>query len=171
MIGEQLPINDTVTYVVDHRRIPVPVQENFEGLTLPPDGWTTSNGFVTNTHNNISNVLAVNMYSGSQTFTWDTPRFGVISAGDSLYFDYRITNWSAGTDPTILSADTKMEVQVSNDCGANFVTIYTINSLNHVPSVDLKSIRVSLGQFAGSSIVVRFLGTWERATSGSTSTT
>ncbi len=87
--GEQNAINDTVTYVVDHRPNPVPFQEDFE--TGLPAGWQT-NGFVTGFHNNISQVLAVNLYSFNPSTTTELPRYGVISDGDSLRFDYRITN-------------------------------------------------------------------------------
>jgi hypothetical protein len=163
LTGEQMPSNDTVVYMVNHKPIPVPFVENFEDPILAgliPAGWTSTGGSVTNLHNNVSHVYGINMYINNSSFTLDAPRFGVISANDSLRFDYRITNWSSGTVPTILVPGTKIEVQASTDCGQTFQTIYTISSVNHVPSVTMKSVNVGLGQFAGQSIRLRYLGTW-----------
>ncbi len=159
LLDEQNLLNDTVSYSVDHRPLPVPFQENFEGMLLPA-GWV-SNGFVTNTHNNISYVLAFNLWSASTQFTHELPRYGALGQNDTLRFDYRISDFSgSGTVATTLGIGNKIEVQVSDDCGANYTTLYTINALTHVPSLNLKTIKVGLGAYAGESIRIRFKGTW-----------
>jgi hypothetical protein len=158
---ELAPANDTAYYTVSHVARPVPFQENFESSLQVPEGWAvTNNFFVTNAHNNISNVLAINMYGSTPAFTIDLPRYGLINTGDSLRFDYRITDWSAGTNPTTLSGDTKIEVQISTNCGETFSTVYTISNLTHTPSVALKTRYINLSNYAGQAIIVRFKGTW-----------
>jgi hypothetical protein len=151
--------NDTLTYTVSHLPRPVPFSENFEAGTFIPDGWS-SFGFVTSSHNNISNVLAYNLYQFNPSFTHTTPRYGVISEGDSLRFDYRISNFSAGTTATVLTSGDKIEVRVSTDCGGSFTTLYVITDTSHTPSVALQTLKLDLSAFAGESINIQFRGTW-----------
>ncbi|MBK8558064.1 MAG: T9SS type A sorting domain-containing protein [Lewinellaceae bacterium] len=158
LVGEQNPFNDTVTYYVSHLPRPVPFQENFESMQIP-SGWT-SPGFVTNSHNNNSYVLAFNLYSFNSTFNHVLPRYGFLSATDTLKFDYRITNYSAGTVATVLSATDHIDVQISTDCGSTYQTIYTINSTTHTPMVGLKTVKLGLGQYAGEAVRIRFAGFW-----------
>lgn len=159
LLDEQDLTNDTATYTVDHRPLAAPFVENFEAMQLP-DGWT-SNGFVTNTHNNISYVLAHNLWSANPQFTHELPRYGPLGPNDSLRFDYRISNFSgAGTIPTVLGLGNKIEVQISDDCGESYQTVYSINSLNHTPLIELQTINIGLSNYAGEGIRIRFLGTW-----------
>ena len=153
--------NDTLTYTVNHLPRPIPFQENFNAALTIPDGWTvSSSAFVTNAHNNTSNVLAFNLYSFNNTFTYDLPRYGTIGATDSLRFDYRMTNWSLGTVATVLTAGTKMEVQASTDCGATYNTIYTVDAQTHTPTVPMTTRKISLASLAGMNVRFRFVGTW-----------
>lgn len=156
--------NDTITYFVSHAPDPLPFHENFEGLGAPPTDWTyfPSFGFsVTNAHNNISKVLAFNLYSGSTEFTADMPRMGNVQAGDSLYFSYRITNFaSQGQTPTVLQNGSKIDIQVSTDCGDTYQTINSITTFNHTPTIALRVRKISLDAFVGQAIKIRFAGTW-----------
>lgn len=163
--GDQATQNDTVTYFVSHIAKPIPYQEDFESHTVPPGDWTYNPPFgfsVTEAHNNVSKVLAFNLWAGSPTFTADMPRLGVIQAGDSLRFTYRITNFaSQGQTPTILQLGTKIDVQVSTDCGASYENLYSINSFTHTPpSVTMRERKISLGAYVGKSIKIRFNGVW-----------
>ncbi len=162
--GDEAVGNDTATYFIDHLPDPLPLQENFEGLTNLPTDWNFDPQFgfsVTNTHNNISNVLAFNLYSGNPFFAADLPRSGVVNPNDSLSFTYRITNFaSQGQTPTILQFGSKIEVQVSTDCGANYELLYAINSFTHAPLVAMRTIKLPLGNYAGENIKIRFQGTW-----------
>ncbi|MBC7776175.1 MAG: T9SS type A sorting domain-containing protein [Phycisphaerae bacterium] len=161
--GDQATSNDTVTYFIDHQPKPVPFQENFEAYTLPPTDWTYDPTFgfsVTDQHNNISKVLAFNLYSGNTEFTADMPRMGNISQGDSLRFTYRITNFAnQGQTPTILQGS-KIEIQVSTDCGDTYQTVFTISGLNHSPTVAMRTRKISLDAYAGQAIKIRFHGIW-----------
>lgn len=160
LLNEQNLVNDTAYYTVSHLPRAVPFQENFESQLLP-DGWVfTGFPFITNFNGNTSYVLETNMWGGNTSFTYDIPRYGIIETGDSLTFDYRITDFgSGGTVPTVLSGSTKIEVQVSSDC-QTYQTLYTINLITHVPSVNMKKIKLGLNAYAGQAIKIRFKGTW-----------
>ncbi len=158
LAGEQNRSNDTVTYTIDYRPLPVPFQEDFEQSTNLPAKWATE-GFVTSGHNNLSNVLAIQMGAFNTSFETDLPRYGYIATGDSLRFDYRLVN-PEGTLATALLGGSKIEVQISSDCGDTYQTAYTINNFTHTPSLQLRTINVSLSAYAGQAIFVRFKGTW-----------
>lgn len=160
LLDEQNLENDTAYYTVSHLPRPVPFQENFESQTLP-EGWVVT-GFpsITNFNNNISYVIEVNMWGGNTSIMYDLPRYGMISTDDTLTFDYRITDFgTGGLIPTILTGGTKIEVQVSTDC-SSFQTVYNINLITHVPSINLKTIKIGLGAYAGKAVKIRFKGTW-----------
>lgn len=158
--SEQNPANDTVYYSVSHLAKPVPFQENFESLEIPADWTVTGSPFVTSFNGNVSNVLEVNLWAGTDEFIYDLPRYGIISTGDSLSFEYRITEFgSGGQEATALTVGTKIEVQVSTNC-STFQNIYSINLLTHTPSINMKKVTVGLGNYAGQSIKIRFKGTW-----------
>ena len=157
LFNDFAPANDTVKFTIDHRPLPTPFHEDFEDMMVP-QGWTT-NGAVTNDHGNSSYVLAENVYSFNPSSIHDLPRYGLIKAGDTLSFDYRLTNFSNG-GPTILALGTKVEIQVSSDCGETYQTIYAINSLSHTPTTQYRKLRLGLDQFDGQSILIRFATTW-----------
>ncbi len=158
--SEQNLANDTAYYTVSHLPRPVPFFEDFEDQVIP-DGWAvTGFPFITNGNANTSNVIETNLWSSNNSFIYDLPRYGEIGAGDSLTFDYRITNFgSGGTVPTSLAGGTKIDVMVSTDC-QTFQAIYSINIVTHTPSVNMKNIKISLAAYAGQSIAIRFRGTW-----------
>ncbi|TNE48779.1 MAG: T9SS type A sorting domain-containing protein [Bacteroidetes bacterium] len=157
---EQDPSNDsTEIYLVDHLPGPIPFQENFNNGQVPA-GWTTD-GFVTSGHNNISPVLAANLYEFNPDGITDLPRVGFIGPDDTLRFDYRITDFNNnGTSATTLANGTRFEVQVSTDCGETFQTVYTIDENNHTPTLSLRTVKVGLGAFAGQAVKIRFNSIW-----------
>jgi hypothetical protein len=156
--------NDTVVYFISHLPRATPYAENFETLNSPPSDWLFNPTFgfsVTNSHNNLSKVLAINMYQFTPQFTADLPRMGVIQAGDTLQFSYRITEFNTqGQTATFLQGGTAFYVEVSTDCGENYQIVNTINSFNHTPAVGLRTRKISLDDFAGQSIKIRFRGEW-----------
>lgn len=157
---EQDAVNDTAYYTVNHLPKPVPFQENFEGQVIPADWVVSGFPFVTNLNNNISYVLEANLWVSNSMFQYDLPRYGFISADDTLTFDYRITNFgSSGFTPTVLLPGTKIDVQITSDCN-DYQTVYSINSLTHTPSIVLKNIKIGLGAYADKAINIRFKGTW-----------
>lgn len=165
LLDEQNPSNDTAYYFISHippTPYPLPYQENFEEGAAAIANWTITSGFpnVTNAHNNVSQVLAANIWSSSPLLDYNTPRLGFVSASDTLRFDYRITDYSgAGTVATNMLGNV-IKVDISTDCGYSFTTVYTIDSTTHTPQVPLQTVEIPLTAFEGEAIVLRFLGTW-----------
>ncbi len=152
-------INDTTSFAFNTvTPDALPLVEGFEDFTLPT-GWI-SDGFITNLHGNVSYVIARNLYSGIQSFQLTTSNIGPINFGDSLTFDYRYTDWSAGTVATTLGSGDSLQIQVSTDCGDSFTTVFTINQNNHTPTAVMTNRLIDLDQFGGEVIKIRFVGTW-----------
>jgi Secretion system C-terminal sorting domain len=165
LTGDQMLSNDTTTlYVINHLARPVPLLENFEGEVVP-EGWVVNfNTSVTDQHNNNSFVLANNLFSFNTEFIHDIPRHGVIDAGDTLIFDYRIADYTGGQGTVatnLVGTQNKVSVQISTDCGDTYTTIYTINATTHVTFLGMKRIKLNLSAFAGQSIKIRFKGEWD----------
>ncbi len=158
--SEQFPVNDTAYFTINNLPKPVPFQEDFEDQSLPTD-WTVTGGpVVTNANGNDSYVLEVNMWAANSSIVYDLPLYGTISANDTLSFDYRITNFgSDGTEPTVLFGGTKIDVQVSTDCDA-YTTVNSINTFTHTPTINLRTVKIGLGNYAGQNVKIRFRGTW-----------
>lgn len=156
---EQNTGNDTSSvYTVNHIPAALPAQENFEN-GIPAD-WTTD-GFLSNDHNNISFVLSVNLFEYNTTGITDLPRMGFVGPSDSFRFDYRITDYDgAGTIATVLDDDTYIEVLVSSDCGDSFQSLYIIDKNTHSPAVGLQTVQLGLGDYAGQSVIIRFDAVW-----------
>lgn len=153
--------NDTTRYELI-TAFPLPLQEDFESGVFPT-GWTTDEFnpmYAPNAHNNPTYVIADNVYSFDPTFTVTTFRVGPLGANDSLTFDYRYVNWFAGTIATTLGPNDKLEVQISEDCGVTYNTVFTINNTNHVSSTQFATRTVNLAAYEGKAINVRFLATW-----------
>ncbi len=157
--GDSQSQNDTFsTFIIT--AYPKPLKEDFEDNAIGA-GWTTTGTiFGPNAHNNPTYVLGRNLYASSPSVDLTTHRVGPIVTGDTLKFDYRYVNWSAGTTATTLGANDKLEVQVSKDCKATWQTVLTINSTNHVASTGFATKSVLLNAFDGEAINVRFRGTW-----------
>ncbi len=157
--GDAVPANDTFRFEIQ-TAFPKPLKEDFEDNAVPAT-WT-HDGFIyaPDSHNNPTWVISDNLYSGDQDFTITTQRVGPIANGDSLTFDYRYVNWSAGTTAKELSAGDSLKVQISNDCGESFETLFTIDTTNHVTSTDFAHIVLDISGYDGDAVTVRFMGTW-----------
>ena len=153
-------VNDTAAYVFSTvTPDPLPMVKDFED-GLIPDGWVTSDVGIGNGHNNASIAIFDNLYSGDQSYEVTTANIGPINPGDSLTYDYRYTDWSAGTVATTLGANDMLEVQISADCGETFTTVQTVDMSNHTPSAVMTNRLVDLDPYAGEYIKIRFLATW-----------
>lgn len=153
--------NDTFRFEII-TAYPKPLQEDFEA-GIYPETWTSSNGgfiYPPGEHNNPTNVIGGNLYSGVQNWINTTPNIGIIAADDVLSFDYRYVDWFEGIDPTVLSGTDRLEVQISTDCGDTFETVYTIDSLNHIVSVAFATVEIPLGAYEGEAISIRFRASW-----------
>lgn len=157
--NDQNPANDTTTaHLVNHLPNPVPLRENFEAGF--PDEWI-SEGFVTNDHHNLSQVLAFRLNDAEPEYSTEFPRVGFISPTDTLSFEYRITDFDGnGTLATDLSGGTAFDVQISTDCGLSFQTVFTIDQQTHVPGVGMQKVQLGLIPFAGHAVTVRITGIW-----------
>ncbi len=160
VVGEAAPLNDTAVYTF-YIAYPLPYAENFERGGVPTD-WVVDNSLVVNKdRGNTTFVLSANLTSSRLTAKATTPVFGPLAANDSLTFQYRIVNSSAGNvTPTDLSANDRIDIQVSSDCGKTFTTVSIISRANHVPSTALRRLTVKLGAYSGKYVQVRFLATW-----------
>ncbi|MCB0637924.1 MAG: T9SS type A sorting domain-containing protein, partial [Lewinella sp.] len=154
--GDGFLINDTTYLSFSIAPAELPYAENFESMAIPADWTVDADLFVNNGHNNTSYVLSDNMFSGDQSFSATMPVLGPVEATDTLYFDYRYTNWSAGTEATVLSENDIFTVLVSTDCGETYTALYVINSANHVPTAEMTTVAVSLADFAGQYIRIQF---------------
>ncbi len=138
----------------------LPLQEDFEDGAVDPL-WTLTGGNIYPPffHDNETYVLGANLFSSFSSFTVTTQRFGVVGQNDNLSFDYRYVDWPSGTVATNIGTN-KLEVQISEDCGETFETIFTVNSTNHVASTDMATITVPLDAYEGKAINLRFLPTY-----------
>lgn len=104
--------------------------------------------------------MAVNLYSGNPSYQVTTNLIGPLNSNDSLTFDYRYVNWSAGTVATALGPNDNLQIQISTDCGLSYQTVYTVNSSNHITANTMANRAVDLSAFAGQAIKIRFAGVW-----------
>lgn len=73
----------------------------------------------------------------------------------TMSFDYKITDWSAGTVATPAATIGTIAVQYSNNVGGPWVTAYTVNSTNHVTANTCATRTVTFSPLAGN-LFVRF---------------
>lgn len=158
--GELFPANDTTTFRFMTAEM-IPFAEDFESGELP-ENWSADTGTnVVDSHGNTSFVLADNLSSLDRSMEVITPAIGVVAAGDSLVFDYRIVNFNGGgTIATQLGQGDSIIVEVSLDCGETYATIRTINAVNHTPSADLQAITIYLDDYAGEIVKFRLRAFW-----------
>ncbi|MBI5915835.1 MAG: T9SS type A sorting domain-containing protein [Bacteroidetes bacterium] len=157
--GDSQTANDTFrTEIIT--AYPKPMKEDFEDSAVNP-AWTYE-GFIYPpfSHTNPTYVLAENLYAGNQSFQLTTNRVGPVEVGDTLRFDYRYVNWSAGTTATVLGPNDKLELQVSDNCQNSWQTVLTINSANHITSTNMATKFVLLDAYDGEAINVRLRATW-----------
>ncbi len=157
--GDEVSINDTTSTQV-RTVFDLPLVENFEDgvaqlLTLDNDLTI----FAPGAHNNPTFVVGDNVWSGDRIFRVRTKNIGTIQEGDSLFFDYRFADWSAGLIGTELDGDS-LAVRIYADCSTMFTTALVIDSTNHTTTADFTTVSIDLSPYAGSNIQVEFLGGW-----------
>ncbi len=154
LVGDAENNNDTSYFTIN-----TPVRYSTDYLAdfesgLPAD-WSTD-GTVGTGHNSGSGVLYRNMYSSVPTFTSTSSRIENIAAGDVFRFNYRYTNWSAGTVGTSLGTGDTLKVEISTDCGANWTLLDTIHAGNHTTSASVTRKEYDMSAYAGQVVVIRF---------------
>jgi len=136
----------------------LPYLEDFESSLLVPDDWNTDMHVdSTSSHGNTSNVLCNVLDSLTQSAYAVTPKIGPITANNKLIFYYRIVEASAPYDTMFISSTDSIRIMITNDCGATYNNLYTIDSLNHVPDTEMASIVIPLDSYIGDIIFVKFL--------------
>jgi hypothetical protein len=159
---DELALNDTTTFSLEPMLLPLPLSEDFESGAFPM-GWTSDEGiplFPPNDHNNDSWIISDNNYSGDQLFTLELPAYGPLDATSTLSFEYRYTVWAEGTEPIVTIAEDILRVEISRDCGFSFDTIFVQTGDQHVPTADFTLIELSLEDYLGESIILRFTNNW-----------
>jgi len=155
-----LASNDTA-YFSFNTAYPVPFGEDFERGGIPRDWTIDADAVVVKDRGNSSFTLSDNLFSGDVNLRATTPVFGPIAANDSLTFEYRYVNVSGNTvTATQLSANDRLDVLVSTDCGRTFVVLQSITAANHLASTQLRRITVKLGAYATRYIQIRLAATW-----------
>jgi hypothetical protein len=153
------PFNDTITTVYQ-TAFDLPYREDFESAALPSN-WTVSSGVnVTNGHGNSSFVIHSNLWASTPTASMEGPVVGPVQAGDTLRFDYRMVNFSANGQGTVLTANDSLNVSISTDCGETYEQVLVINGNNHIPSAMLATVAIPLDEYVDEYIQFRFRGVW-----------
>lgn len=159
--GDSNAANDTLRVEII-TAFPLPLQEDFEAGVLPDD-WTITAGngalYAPNAHNNPTWVLGSNVWTANQVLEVTSDRVGPMGVNDSLYFDYRFANWSAGTIGTNLLGNT-LTVFISDDCEDTFEVLHVVDSSNHVTTAEFTTVGLSLADYEGKAITVRFRVNW-----------
>ncbi|MDY0217502.1 MAG: T9SS type A sorting domain-containing protein [Bacteroidales bacterium] len=122
-----------------------PYTQDFNAATSMPLAWVGTSFNVSATHGNSSNGLYVNVYSGRATPSVTTPVIVTENDPMRVSFDYRLVNYSNYPNNAFpLTGNDKLELQVSNDLGVTYSTIYTIDKNNHTTSKSFKKIYVAI---------------------------
>ncbi|MBN2891985.1 MAG: choice-of-anchor J domain-containing protein [Bacteroidales bacterium] len=150
------------TTIVDPT-VTIPYFEDFEGLSFSlPDDWQ-GNSFLTVDEHGVdeSTGLCIDLWSSTPTGNIITMPLTGITTATELTFDYRIVDYTSyPTTPTVLGDD-KIEIIISIDGGNTWEEpIYTINSSNHITSLDFAKISIDLAEYENEDIMIKILATW-----------
>lgn len=161
--NENLRLNDT-TRLVFTNVLALPFAENFE-TPGNLENWVFDVGTTTTRgHGNTSSVLFDNLWSNDPVMTAVSPSIGPITPGDSLSFEYRYVDFDSPFPGWELAAGDTLSVGISTDCGETFETIYQIHAGNHQTTREMTRVRLSLEDYVGLGIKIRFLARGRVAT-------
>jgi hypothetical protein len=154
-VVDDLRSNDSSSLKLELIRA-LPLKENFDSGFLPA-GWvsTSSQNPITSTRGNKSFVLTSEIFGGN--FAVRTPAYGIISANDSLIFDYRLVSDFNGNEGFKFEGADKIILEVSSNCGTSFTVLDEFKRSNHDSTfTGVKRKSYSLGSFAGQNLLVRW---------------
>lgn len=159
--GDLVFLNDTINIAFSTTGRSIPYRVDFEQGSIPL-GWTVdADATITTGHNNVSFVVSDNIWSSDPSFMAIMPLLGLVEAGDSLLFDYRIVDFSGnGQNATNLGPGNSFTVQISTDCGQSYTDLFEANSTTHISSNQMRTIRIPLEDFEAAAIKIRFEATW-----------
>lgn len=131
-----------------------------EGFESGIGGWTTSTGSAWATTTSLvcngTNSVRKNIYTTGTQANFVSPLVGTSNGGViTMSFQYKVTDWSAGTVATPATFGT-INVQYSSSTSGPWTTVHTINSTNHTPSTTCATVSVGSFTPAPGNFYVRF---------------
>lgn len=160
--GDSDVSNDTFSYTFVHT-YPLPFQETFDEGFMPA-AWTSNRLdpiYLANDHTNSSGVLADFMDDLNVYFVFNTARYGVLDAGESLIFNYRFITGAGNPAGHQLGLGDELTVEISEDCGETWDLLFTVNDMTgHATSASFATAGpISLANYEGESVEFRFTTT------------
>jgi hypothetical protein len=137
----------------------LPYLQSFTSTSLPAD-WTSDMSATANHGTSGSIGLTNRLNSDTTTCYALSPLVGIITSSTYLSFHYRVVNFAGyPLVGTTLSTEDMVEIQVSVDNGASFMTIHTIGQGNHTATSEFMNKVINLGAYDGDFVKIRFLCT------------
>ncbi len=125
-------------------------------------GWTNSSSSWSNwsvTSSQVcegSGMARKNIYTTSTAGNFTSPNVGQsIGTAVTMTYQYKVTNWSAGTTATPATFGA-INVQYAATTAGPWTTVQTINSTNHIPSASCITKTVTFTPPASGTFFVRF---------------
>ncbi len=151
-------------YTSEATYFPVPYTQNFEVATPLPPSWSGNMGIEPLHGTASSQGMTFDLFEDPNYLNCDgvSPHVVLPATQCKVSFDYRLTDWVSGVYPgpaKLMTANDKVEVQISTNDGGTWTTLYTIDMFTHVTSIDFVNKTVNLPLYAGAAMI-RFYGTW-----------
>ena len=155
------PVRGGITYNFNDGLFPQNWQRLRGTVRISAHGNSSLNGYIyANIYADTAIVdLDTIITPNSQLFDVTTNKFGVIRTDDSLLYQYRFVNEDMPYGGYDLVTKDTFKVMISEECSNNWVVVDSIFKGNHTSTAAYRSRNVSLKQFAGKIIKVRFLVT------------
>jgi Secretion system C-terminal sorting domain len=152
------PVRGGITYNFNDGLFPQNWQRVRGIVRISAHGNPSTNGYI---YGNIyADTAIVDLDTiispNSQLFDVTTNKFGIIRSDDSLRYDYRFVNEDAPFSGYDLITKDTFKVMVAEECGNNWIVVDSIAKSNHTSTALYRNRGVSLKQFAGKTIKIRF---------------
>jgi hypothetical protein len=119
-------------------------------------GWSTNWSVTSSQTCEGTGMARKNIYSNGTSGAFVSPNVGVsIGTAVTMTYQYKITNWSAGTSATPANFGT-IDVQYAATATGPWTTVETINSTNHVPSTSCATRTVTFTPPTSGTFFIRF---------------
>jgi len=143
----------------------LPYTQDFNsGTSLLDIDWSSDlseySGITDISGGNGNNALMMDVWQGDPTQSATTPIILDIARHTTLSFAYLIRNYSNESYPT-LTGNNRVYIEVSTTGSAGtYSVLHEINSTNHTNSASFRTLELSLSDFDGENINIRFRNTW-----------
>lgn len=118
----------------------------------PTNGYGFENIFTDTAIVNGDTIITPN----AQLFDVTTNKFGPVRADDSIKYDYRFVNEISPFNAYDLTNKDTLRVMIAKECDNDWVVIDRVFRSNHTPTTLYRTRSLSLKQFAGQTIKIRF---------------